>query len=642
MKQLLFGCAYYDEYMPYDRLDRDMQMMKAADFNVIRIAESTWSTLEPRENEFDFSHIDRVLTAAEKYGLNVIIGTPTYAVPAWLVRLDSDVLVTTPWGKAGYGYRQNMDITNPTYLKHAEIVIRKLLEHTVSHPSVIGFQIDNETHHYNNCGKYIQQKFKQHLMDKFQTPEAMNKAFGLAYWSNSIADWECFPDVSAVQNASLGCAFAEFQRKTVTDFLNWQAGIVNEYKRPDQFITHNLDYDWKSIGPSGHHDGYSYGMRTDSDHLEISKCLDIAGVDVYHQTQNNLTGIEIAFAGSEQYALKDKQYLVLETQAQAFPDTLPFPRQIRLHALMNIASGAGGILYWNWHSIHNGKETYWKGILSHDLEPNPNYNEICETGKELAALSSEIIGMKKKNRVALVVDNISNTALKWFPVHKDVSYNDVILKYYKALYEMNIECDIVYADTQNFAKYDLVIAPMLYSVSNETINSLREYVSNGGVLFSGFKSFVCDKNIKVFHDRLPYGMTDVFGLTYNQHSRTDGVTVNGISAEYFMELLKAENAETVYKYEHKYWGNYSAFCKNEFSKGTVYYLGYIPKDNQLKELLVFAIKSAGIDIPESTFPIVIKQGYANGKEIKFVFNFSDEPREYQGNTIDKWDCLIEW
>ena len=48
MKELLYGAAYYDEYMPYDRLDKDVEMMKKAGINTVRIAESTWSTCEPQ------------------------------------------------------------------------------------------------------------------------------------------------------------------------------------------------------------------------------------------------------------------------------------------------------------------------------------------------------------------------------------------------------------------------------------------------------------------------------------------------------------------------------------------------------------------------------------------------------------------
>ena len=119
--RILFGAAYYDEYIPrdIDRIDTDMQMMRDAGINVIRIAESTWSTCEPQPGEFDFTHIDRALDAARRYGIQVIVGTPTYAVPAWLVRMHPDVLAQTPAGQGKYGPRQIMDIVNPAYRYYA-------------------------------------------------------------------------------------------------------------------------------------------------------------------------------------------------------------------------------------------------------------------------------------------------------------------------------------------------------------------------------------------------------------------------------------------------------------------------------------------------------------------------------------------
>ena len=113
MKELLYGAAYYDEYMPYDRLEKDVAMMKKAGINTVRIAESTWSTCEPQEGVFDFSHVTRVMDAMEEAGINVIIGTPTYAVPTWMVKAYPDVLAETVKGQGIYGARQIMDITHP-------------------------------------------------------------------------------------------------------------------------------------------------------------------------------------------------------------------------------------------------------------------------------------------------------------------------------------------------------------------------------------------------------------------------------------------------------------------------------------------------------------------------------------------------
>src|ERR1700677_5134912 len=112
---ILFGAAYYEEYAPTDRLDEDVRMMKATGITVVRIAESTWGTLEPKPGVFDFSHVDRVLDAMDKAGINVIVGTPTYAIPTWLAREHPEVLGVTPKGPAESGRRQNMDITNPNF-----------------------------------------------------------------------------------------------------------------------------------------------------------------------------------------------------------------------------------------------------------------------------------------------------------------------------------------------------------------------------------------------------------------------------------------------------------------------------------------------------------------------------------------------
>jgi beta-galactosidase len=99
MEKLLYGVAYYDEYMPYDRIDKDVEMMKKANINVVRIAESTWATMEPHDGEFNFYHIDRVLEAMSKAGISVIIGTPTYAFPSWLAKKYPDILAETKDGR---------------------------------------------------------------------------------------------------------------------------------------------------------------------------------------------------------------------------------------------------------------------------------------------------------------------------------------------------------------------------------------------------------------------------------------------------------------------------------------------------------------------------------------------------------------
>lgn len=624
---VLFGAAYYLEYMPYERLEDDIKMMKSAGMNVVRIAESTWSTLEPKDGIFNFTYIDRVLEIVEKEGMKAIIGTPTYAIPSWLEKVDNDIMVTTKNGQAKYGHRQQFNIVNPTFKFYAERVIRKLMKHTADVDCVIGFQIDNETKHYGTLSEYVQNMFKDYLKEKFKTTDKFNETFGLAYWSNSIHSWDDLPDITGCINGGLASEFEKFQRKLASQYLWWQADIVKEYKRDDQFLTHNMDFQWKKFGADIAQDGYSYGVQPDVDHQDIAKCLTIAGTDIYHPTQDDLIGSEISFCGDEIRSLKNDNYLVLECQAQAFKYWTPYPGQLRLHAYSHIASGADGVMYWNWHSIHNGYETYWKGLLSHDLQSNPTYEEACVLGKELAKFSKEIAHIKKDNKVALVIDNETLTAFKWFPIDRDLSYNDVVRWMYDSLYEMNIECDVVFAKGLDTSKYKVIITPALYSASEELINKLKDFVAEGGVLVSSFKSFVADEHLSVYHEKQPHILHECFGMSYNQFTEPGKTTLKGNKVTYWAELLKPEGAETIAKYHHKYWGQYSGITRNSYGKGKAYYIGCYTEKQVLKEIYQSAMESANLSdkIPNVAWPIIIKNGCnEQGKKLHYVLHYSED------------------
>lgn len=623
MKQeFLFGAAFYPEYMPYDRIDRDLSMMKKANMNVIRVAESTWSTLEPREGEFDFSVIDRILEKAAAYDMQVIVGTPTYAIPAWMARLEPDVMVTTPQGRKKYGKRQSMDIIHPAYRRYAERVIRKLIGHVCAHPNVIGYQIDNETRYYENSSAEMQELFRRHMMEKFKTTEALNQAYGLAYWSNSIADWEDFPSPDGTINAGIAGEYDRFRRHVAAEFLKWQYAIVDEYRRPDQFITHNYDFDFSK--------GYSYGMRTDINHFEASTAMTVNGCDIYHPSQDELTGVEISYSGDSTRSLKHRNFFTIETQAQGFKGWTPYPGQLRLCAYSNIAAGADAILYWNWHSIHNSMETYWKGVLSHDLAENPIYLEAAQIGGELKRLSGDLLHTRKRNQIAVVVDNHSLTALKWFPMDKSFSYNDALMWTYGCLYEQNLECDVVDINALHPQDYGMIVTPALYSIPEEKILELKAFVQEGGVLVSTLRSFVCDDHYSVYHDAAPHLLTDVFGMYYQQITSPGRARVCGQPVSYFAELLCPTDAETVIPYEHPYWKDYSAVTGHAYGKGKAYYVGTVVNKEMLKGVLRKAAEemaertSVGLNSEKYEFPVIVKNSCTeNGSRLQFVMNFSE-------------------
>lgn len=637
MKELLYGAAYYDEYMPYDRLDKDVEMMKKAGINTVRIAESTWSTCEPQPGVFDFSHVERVMDAMEEAGINVIIGTPTYAVPTWMVKAHPDVLAETVRGRGIYGARQIMDITHPVYLFYAERVIRELMKLTAHRKCVIGFQLDNETKYYGTAGKNVQEQFVKYIREKFHDDlDALNYEFGLDYWSNRINAWEDFPDVRGTINGSLGAEFEKFQRTLVDKFLGWQADIVNEYRREDQFVTHNLDFEWR---------GYSYGIQPYVNHLHASQCLTIAGTDIYHPTQDDLTGVEIAFGGDLIRSLKQDNYLVIETEAQGFPGWTPYKGQLRLQAYSHLASGANSVMYWHWHSIHNACETYWKGILSHDFQENATYREACIIGNEFARLGKHLVNLKKKNEVAVLVSNEALTALNWFRIQeqapgadaKSIYYNDVMRWMYDTLYHMNIECDFIWPESENLDQYKAIVVPALYAAPDELLIRLNQYVENGGTLIASFKTAFANENVKVSHEVQPHILSNCFGVHYDQFTFPKNVGLTGEvipektdqkgnahpAANVFMELLVSEGAEVLASYEHYNWKDYAAITRNHYGKGQAVYIGCMTDEETLKSVYKDVLPEAGVEIPEYHYPIIVRKGLNDlGKTVCYFLNYS--------------------
>ena len=647
--KLYFGAAYYSEYLPYDRVEKDMEMMEKAGMNVIRIAESTWSTLEPQEGVYDFTHIDRMLDAAARHHISVIVGTPTYAVPTWLVKKYPDILAITQNGRERYGHRQNMDITDPDYLSHAERVIRVLMEHVKDVPHVIGYQLDNETKSYGTAGPRVQAMFVEYLKENFPDINDFNHEFGLDYWSNRVNDWDDFPDVRGTINQSLAAEFCKFQRSLVTKFLSWQADIVREYKRDDQFITQNFDFDWTT---------HSIGYQSQVDQYDASRCMTVAGADIYHPSNEELTGAEITVCGNISRSLKKDNYLILETEAQGLTPWLPYPGQLRLQAYSHIANGSNSVMYWHWHSIHNAIESYWKGVLSHDFSENETYREAVVIGNEWKKIGSHLKNLKKENKIAIMLDNASLTGFTQFPLENAGAngYNTVMRWFSDALYRLNIEYDMISSKERDFSSYECLIVPALYSAPESLLLALDSYVRNGGHLITTFRSGFSDEYLKIYPDMQPHILHECLGLHYDQFTHPHHVDIVPVQSdvmaaaqEHFshpddsafsltssacewMELITCDTAVPVLKYSHPAYERYAAAAKNQYGNGSTLYFGTMFENDELLEsvLLSFLHETgfSGGDLSSDAphYPLIIKRGINDsGKELCYYLNYSKDP-----------------
>lgn len=302
--------------------------------------------------------------------------------------------------------------------------------------------------------------------------------------------------------------------------------------------------------------------------------------------------------------------------------------------------------YWHWHSIHNSFETYWKGLLSHDLEPNPTYREAGVFGREIAKpeVGERLVHLKKHNKVAIMVSNESLTALDWFlieagfPFGGTLKYNDVVRNIYDALFELNVECDFIPSDApaERLAKYEMIVTPALYCTPQETTDRLREFVSSGGHLVSTMRSFVTDDEVTVWHDRAPHNLTDVFGMTYNQFTRPNGhVSVEfagtlaktpASDAQALIELVTPfDGTDVLASYGHYAWKNYAAVTRHGFGKGDAEWIATLLDADTIRAVLREAVEHAGIADAGTALAgqVTVRRGTnARGEQVTYLLNYS--------------------
>ena len=644
LQNVLYGAAYYNEYMPGDqaaRLDKDVALMKAAGLNVVRMGESTWSLWEPEDGRFEYAWMDRVVDTMGKSGIKVILGTPTYSIPAWMARKHAEILAQRlnesmyggPPLQNTYGMRQNMDTDAPAFRFYAERLIRHIAAHYKDNPNVIGWQIDNETSSYDADNPEVFAGFRQYIEKKFVTPEALSKAWFLNYWGENIHSWDDLPRREGAQSTGYKLEWTRWSQMRVTDFLTWQARLIRACASPRQFVT----TDFASV------------MRHDVDENAIASFLDIPAVNNYHGTQDHFDGASQSLAGDFVRSLKHANYLVTETNAQTtgwnsafqFP---PYDGQIREDVYTHLSYGADMVEYWHWASIAANQETYWKGVLSHDLEPNRVYAEVSRTAHELQRIGPHLVGLQIHNQVAILYSRDSANAIGFMPFTSTgkewngagprADYASLLQQLHRSLYKLNVGSDFVFPTTMDFSAYKLLIVPSLYIADDALLKRISDYVKNGGHVVMTFKSGFANENSAVRWVRAPGPLREAAGFSYQEFSSLERpLSLKGDpfhagdenQVQYWAEFLVLENAKPVAFYDHPFFGKWPAIAENNFGAGSLLYEGTYLSDELQTAVLHREIEKYNLDGPDQQLPAAVHvQHGVNllGKQVHYYFNYS--------------------
>jgi beta-galactosidase len=627
--------------------------MAAAHLNVIRVGESVWSTWEPRNGEFHLDWLEPVLDAAHERGIKVIIGTPTYAAPPWLQTAYPEIAVERKTGqRAAWGARQEIDYSHPAFRFHAERVIRAILNRYAQHPAIIGYQVDNEPglELIHNHGTFTE--FVRRLKATYGTTDNLNAQWGLTYWSHRIDDWSELwrPDGNSVPQYDL--AWRRYQADVTNEFIEWQAGLVAEYRRPEQFVTTCLQY-----------------PRPGLDDEKLGRVLDVISGNPYYGMQDHLergtelaqpngwttTGIAGLFRQADRiYSSRQARYLVTETNAQAIGDSHmncpPYPGQLRQAAYAFISRGAAMIEYWHWHTLPYGAETYWGGVLPHSLEPGRVYDEVAAIGAELATLGGALDGFEPDADVAILWSVPSRFAMQHLaPLARPdgdpdrESYEKIVDAFHRGVIDSGRQARIIHASQaldlgaeKLVEKFPVLVAAAHYIAADEDIELLRRYVALGGHLILGPRTAYADEEARARIAVAPEGLHEEAGTWYEEFSNLEQpikVVANGnelalsdgAAGSRWIDGLHLKGAQVLASYDHPHFGVFPAVTTNASGNGRVTTVGTVPTPELATAVMEWAAPQAAGELLDGEVPnqVTVSSGsMPDGTRAFFVFNWS--------------------
>ena len=619
--------------------------MEGANIKVVRIAEFSWSKLEPSEGHYDMDWLERAIAAAAKHHIVTVLGTPTATPPAWLTHRYPEILRVEPDGRRlTHGNRAHASSTSPIYRKYCRTIAEEMAKRFGHNPNVAGWQIDNEYGYaLMSYDDVTQKKFEEWLQAKYKTLESLNALWTTAYWSQTYDDWSEIPIPVGGHNPGLQLEWKRFVTDTWNDYQLNQIEVIRKFADSRQFITGNF---------MGFFDGF--------DHYVLSGPLTFASWDDYVGSGH----LDPDFNGLSHdltRGFKRENFWVMETQPGAVNwagvNNFLNKGEVRAMAWQAIAHGADEVGYWQWRSALNGQEQYHGTLLGADGLPVPVYEEVRKIAQEFAKVQEIFRGTTVRSEVALLYSYDSHWAIQ-FQKHTE-KYDDIgLLKsYYRALRKLTQSLDVVSAYAPLDA-YKLVVAPDLNVLPRDLADHLLSYVRNGGHLVLGPRSGLKDQHNELLPQRQPGYLADALGARVEQYYALEkeisvqGEWGNGQARVWAEQLgLVHPGPKTLLQYgEANGWlDNQPAVLTSTYGKGTITYIGAVLDDRLMSAAAEWMVKASGVVPAFSSLPegVEVSVRSGAGRQVAVLINFASEKRrvelgkkmklllnDRQGNSVD--------
>jgi beta-galactosidase len=593
VRSICFGGDYNPEQWPEAVWAEDIELMQRAGVNLVSVGIFSWGLLEPSEGVFDFGWLDRLLDQLHAAGIRVDLGTPTTVPPMWFWAANPHVRPVTRDGRVlAPGSRGICCPSSSEYAAAQQRIVGELGRRYGRHPAVVLW------HAHNEYGAPISEcycersavAFRSWLENRYRELEALNTAWGTAFWGQTYTDWEqigCPSESASVSNPAQRLDFARFSNDELLAVFVRERDLLHELS-PGIPVTTNF-------------------MATSCPSMDLwawAREVDIVSNDHYLEAADPLNQIGLAqdsdltrsLAGGRPWILMEHSTSAVNWQPR---NVAKQPGEMERNVVSHLARGADAILFFQWRASRRGAEKFHSAMLPHAGRQSRVFRDVVELGGVLAGLS-EVLDSRVVARAAILWDweSLWAQGLDWHP-SIDLDARRQVRRYYEQLWRDKVTTDLVHPGA-DLSAYPVVLAPASYLLTEASAANLRSYVEQGGHLVVGPFSGVVDEDDAVHPGGLNGVLRDLLGVSVEEFLplRENGTVLltGGLPARIWTEDLKLSGAEAVLRYLDGPAAGGAAVTRHRVGRGSATYVSTVLEGPALAEVLDPVLQSAGVQV----------------------------------------------
>ncbi|MGW3465681.1 beta-galactosidase, partial [Streptomyces olivaceoviridis] len=592
----------------------DVRLMREAGVTMVSVGIFSWALLEPAPGEYDFGWLDRVIGLLHGNGIRVDLGTPTVVPPAWFYRAHPEALPVTAEGtRYEFGSRGAICHSNADYRAAAANITTRLAERYGDHPALALWHVHNEygvpvsACYCESCAAH----FRRWLADTYGSVDAVNEAWGTAFWGQRYTDFAQINPPRAtptVGNPGQALDYKRFADATIRENFRAERDILHRLS-PGVPVTTNF---MTALSQCDSMDYWAWGRE-----------VDLVTNDHYLITDGRRTHVNLAMAADLTRSVAGgAPWLLLEHSTSGVNwqprNPAKAPGQMARNSLAHVARGSEGAMFFQWRQSRRGAEKFHSAMLPHGGTDTRVWREVVELGARVGALS-EIRGTRTEADAAMLWDWQSWWAqtLAWRP-SEDHDPRERADSFYEALYDRHLTVDFAHPEA-DLSGYPLVVVPALYLMTEAAGNNVREYVRHGGTLVVSYFSGIVDEHDAVHEGAYPGALRDALGLTVEEFSpllkdervRLTGPDGSELTGDVWTEFLVPRGAETVWTYADGLTAGRPAVTRHRLGRGTAWYVSTRLDARGLDALIGWAADDARL-APRAGLPrdveVVLRRG----------------------------------